>query len=55
MATTVERQQLEDELMAVLQARKELNEDEERHLVESFLERIDREIDARIDARLKQT
>lgn len=46
------RDQLRDEIMAVLAARRELSLEDEKYLAEAFLEKLDREIDARIDARL---
>ena len=45
------RDELREELLATIQARKELSPAEEGYLVQGFLERLDREIDARIDAR----
>ena len=46
------REELRDELLAVIRARQELSPDHEHYLVEGFLERLDNEIDARIDAKL---
>lgn len=42
----------EQDLRAVVEARKELGPEHEEHLVRGFLERIDREIDRRVDERL---
>ena len=47
------RNELRDELLAVTAARQELSPNEERYLVESFLDRLDREMDARVDARIE--
>ena len=47
------RDELRDELLAVTAARQELSPNEERYLVESFLDRLDREMDARVDARIE--
>ena len=41
-----------EELEAALEARKELGRERERELADSFLARIEREIDARVDERL---
>lgn len=51
---TSERNDLKDELRAVVNARQELSKDEEQFLVEHFLERLDADIDARIDAKVAQ-
>lgn len=45
---------LRDELTAVMGARKELSPEDERYLVESFLDRLDRQLEARMDARIEQ-
>jgi hypothetical protein len=49
---SMNRDELREELLAVLQARQELSHTEEQHLVEMFLRRLDIEIDARIDRRV---
>ena len=41
-----------DELEATIEARRELGREHEDHLVAGFLDRIDKELDRRIDARL---
>jgi hypothetical protein len=41
-----------EELEAALEARRELGREREPEVVDSFLTRIEREIDARVDARL---
>lgn len=41
-----------DELRAALHARKDLGPDYEEALIESFLDKVDREIDRRVDSRL---
>lgn len=43
------------ELAAAVQARQELESAHERHLIEGFVERIGKQIDARVDERLAQT
>ena len=43
-----------DDLAATIAARRELGDDAERELVESFLDRVGATIDARVDARLEQ-
>ncbi len=43
-----------DELEAAVEARRELGRDREPEIVDSFLDRIEREIDARVDARLAE-
>ena len=48
-----QRTDLRDELLAATAARRELSSDEEKYLVESFLDKLDREIDARVDARIE--
>jgi hypothetical protein len=45
------RDELRDELLAVTAARQELPRNEERYLIEHFLDNLDREIDSRIEAR----
>jgi hypothetical protein len=42
----------EQELKAVVEARKELGPEHEEHLIEGFLAKIDKEIDRRVDERL---
>jgi hypothetical protein len=42
----------EQELKAVVEARKELGPEHEEHLVAGFLERIEKEIDRRVDQKL---
>jgi hypothetical protein len=42
----------EQELKAVVEARKELGTEHEEHLIAGFLDRIDKEIDRRVDAKL---
>ena len=42
----------EQELKAVVEARKELGPEHEQHLIEGFLAKIDKEIDRRVDARV---
>jgi hypothetical protein len=42
----------EQELKAVVEARKELGAEHEEHLIAGFLDRIDKEIDRRVDAKL---
>lgn len=42
----------ETELQAVVAARRELGPEHEEHLVEGFLERMEKEIDRRVDERL---
>lgn len=49
----IERDELREELLAILQARQELSSNEEGHLVEGFLTKFDSEIDARIDRRVQ--
>ena len=43
----------EQELKAVVEARKELGPEHEAHLVAGFLEKIDKEIDRRVDERIR--
>ena len=49
---TVDRDDLRDELLAVVRARQELPQQDEAYLVEQFLDRLNREIDARIENRI---
>ncbi|MGN6799096.1 MAG: hypothetical protein ACTHKS_13235 [Gaiellaceae bacterium] len=42
----------EQELKAVVEARKELGPEHEEHLIAGFLEKMDKEIDRRVDAKL---
>ena len=42
----------EQELQAVVEARKELGPEHEQHLVAGFLERMEKEIDRRVDEKL---
>jgi hypothetical protein len=42
----------EQELRAAVEARKELGPEHEEHLVAGFVDRIEREIDRRVDAKL---
>jgi hypothetical protein len=44
----------EQELKAVVAARKELGPEHEDHLVAGFLERIDKEFDRRVDERVRE-
>ncbi|HEY6961813.1 MAG TPA: hypothetical protein VI408_08010 [Gaiellaceae bacterium] len=44
----------EQELQAVVAARKELGPEHEEHLVAGFLDRMEKEIDRRVDERLAQ-
>ena len=46
------RQVDEQELKAVVAARKELGPDHEEHLIAGFLDRIDKEIDRRVDEKI---
>ena len=41
-----------DELEAAIEARRELGRERERDVVDSFLDRVEKEIDARVDERL---
>jgi hypothetical protein len=43
----------EDELKAVVEARKELGPAHEEHLIAGFLEKIDKEIERRVDERVR--
>lgn len=49
---TEERDRLRDELLAVTAARGELDPSHDRELIEHFLDKLDGEIDRRIDQRL---
>ena len=42
-----------DELRAALHARSELDRELEPHVIETFLDRVERTIDARVDARIE--
>jgi hypothetical protein len=42
----------EQELKAVVEARKELGPEHEEHLIAGFLERMDKEIDRRVDEKI---
>jgi hypothetical protein len=44
----------EQELKAVVAARKELGPEHDDHLIAGFLEKIDKEIDRRVDERVRQ-
>ena len=44
----------EEELRAVVEARKELGPEHEEHLVAGFLDRMEKEIDRRVDERLAE-
>lgn len=46
------RDQLIEELLAAMEARKELSRADERYLAEAFVDRMEREIDLRIEAKL---
>jgi hypothetical protein len=41
-----------DELEAAVEARRELGRERERDVIDSFLDRVEKEIDARVDERL---
>jgi hypothetical protein len=43
-----------DDLAATVEARRELGDESEREVVESFLDRVGAAIDARVDARLER-
>jgi len=47
-----EREQLRDDLLAVTAARKDLEPGHDRELIDHFLEKLDVEIDRRIDERV---
>ena len=42
-----------DDLAAALRARRELDRELEPHVIDAFLDRVERSIDARVDARLQ--
>jgi hypothetical protein len=44
----------EQELRAVVEARKELGPEHEEHLIAGFLDRMEKEIDRRVDEKLAQ-
>jgi hypothetical protein len=44
----------EQELQAVVEARKELGPEHEEHLIQGFLDRIEKEIDRRVDQRVAE-
>jgi hypothetical protein len=44
--------ELQNELAATVEARKELGPGHDEHLIEGFLERIDKEIDRRVEERI---
>ena len=50
-----ERQAIIDELAAAIEARRELGDRMEPHVVESFLSRVEGSIDRRVDERLAQS
>jgi hypothetical protein len=53
--TTMSAPELQrDDLAATIAARRELGDESEREIVESFLDRVSAGIDARVDARLDQ-
>ena len=54
MSTTEERQAIIEELAAAIEARRELGDRMEPHVVESFVSRIETTIDRRVDQRLAQ-
>jgi hypothetical protein len=54
LSTTEERQAIIDELAAAIEARRELGDRMEPHVVESFVSRIETTIDKRVDQRLAQ-
>jgi hypothetical protein len=47
------KEELRDELLAAVHARQELGAQHEEHLVDAFLQRLDREMDVRIEARMR--
>ena len=51
---SVEREKLRDDLLAAVNARRELSQDDEQYLVEHFIDRLESNIDARIDAKVAQ-
>jgi hypothetical protein len=44
----------EQELKAVIEARKELGPEHEAHLIEGFVDRMSKEIDRRVDERVRE-
>lgn len=44
----------EQELKAVIEARKELGPEHETHLIEGFVDRMSKEIDRRVDERVRE-
>jgi hypothetical protein len=54
VSTTEERQSIIEELAAAIEARRELGDRMEPHVVESFVSRIETTIDRRVDQRLAQ-
>ena len=51
---SVSQREVVSELRAAVEARRELGGDLEEHLIESFLTRVEQQIDARVDRRLAQ-
>ena len=49
---SVSQREVVSELRAAVEARRELGGDLEEHLIESFLTRVEQQIDARVDRRL---
>ena len=49
---SVKQDELRDELIAMMNARQELSSENERYLAETFLQRLDDDIDARIAAQV---
>jgi hypothetical protein len=49
-----QRNNLRDELAAVTAARRELSAEDERFLLDGFLDRLESQLDTRIDARVQQ-
>jgi hypothetical protein len=54
VSTTEDRQAIIEELAAAIEARRELGDRMEPHVVESFVSRIETTIDKRVDQRLAQ-
>lgn len=50
---STDRERLRDELEAVVAARRELSPQDESFLIDGFLNRLDAEIDNRVDARIE--
>jgi hypothetical protein len=46
------QEEARQELQATVEARRELGPEHEEHLIAGFLDRIEKEIDARVDARV---